>query len=112
MKPFTDIVNALRYGHLSEELTRQLHQLTLDCAAAGRPGTLTLAITLKPGKAGQMEVVDDIKLKPPKQDRGTSLMFATDDGALVREDPRQKKLDLRQVDADTGEIRQINTASA
>lgn len=110
MKPFSDIINSLRYGHLSEELTRQLHQLTLDCQAAGRPGTLTLNITLKPGKAGQMEVVDDVKVKPPKPERGTSLMFATDDGALVREDPRQKKLDLRQVDPETGEIRNVPAA--
>jgi len=112
MKPFTDIVNSLRYGHLSEELTRQLHQLTLDCQAAGRPGTLTLQVTLKPGKAGQMEVVDDVKVKPPKTDRGTSLMFVADGGALVREDPRQTRLDLRTVDPDTGEIRTVNTAAA
>lgn len=112
MRPFTDTINALRYGHLSDELTRQLHQLTLDCAAAGKPGTLTLQVTLKPGKAGQMEVIDDVKIKPPKPDRGTSLMFATEHGVLQREDPRQKPLDLRQVDADTGEIRPINTAAA
>lgn len=36
MKPFTDIVNSLRFGTLSEELTEHLHQLTLDCQDAQR----------------------------------------------------------------------------
>ena len=39
-------------------------------------------------------------------------MFVADGGALVREDPRQQKLDLRSVDPETGEIRQVNTAVA
>lgn len=104
MKPFTDTLAALRYGTLADELTEQLHELTHACATTGRPGQITLTLTLKPGKGGQVEVFDDIKAKPPKPERGSSIMFATVDGALQREDPRQRSLDLRQVDMQTGEL--------
>lgn len=105
MKPFTDTLNALRYGELSDELTQQLHDLTAQCVKTGKAGALTLTLSLKPGKAGQFEIVDDVKVKPPKADRGTSIMFVAEGGVLQREDPRQRKLDLREVDPETGEIR-------
>jgi hypothetical protein len=111
MKPFTDTLNALRFGTLSEELTKKLHELTAACTETQRSGAITLTLALKPGKGGQVEVFDDIKVKMPKEERGSSIMFATPEGNLQREDPRQKKLDLRQVDTDTGEIRSINTGT-
>lgn len=107
MKPFTDTLNALRFGTLSEELTKKLHDLTSACVEAQRPGTITITLALKPGKGGQVEVFDDVKVKMPKEERGSSIMFATPEGNLQREDPRQKKLDLRQVDPETGELRNV-----
>lgn len=112
MKPFTDTLNALRFGTLSEELTKKLHELTQSCTETGRAGSITLTLALKPGKGGQVEVFDDVKVKLPKEERGSSIMFATVEGNLQREDPRQKKLDLRSVDADTGEIRVVGTGTA
>lgn len=108
MKPFTDTLNALRFGTLTEDLTKELHSLIEACTTAGKSGTLTLTLALKPGKGGQIEVFDDIKVKKPKEERGSSIMFATPEGNLQREDPRQKKLDLRSVDMETGELRQVN----
>ncbi len=111
MKPFTDTLNALRFGSLSDELTAKLNQLTAACTETGRGGAITVTLALKPGKGGQVEVFDDVKLKLPKEERGSSIMFATPEGNLQREDPRQKKLDLRQVETDTAEIRKINTGT-
>lgn len=111
MKPFTDTINALRFGELSAELTRELHALTQKCKETGRAGAITLTLALKPGKAGQIEVVDDIKVKTPKVEKGSTLMFATDEGSLQREDPRQKKLDLREVDMSTGEILDVRAGT-
>ncbi len=111
MKPFTDTLNAMRFGTLTEDLTRALHELTLACVDTQRGGALTLTLQLKPGKGGQIEVCDDIKVKQPKAERGSTIMFSTPEGNLQREDPRQKKLDLRQVDAGTGEIININASA-
>lgn len=108
MKPFTDTLNSLRFGTLSDELTKKLNELTAACAETGRAGAITLTLALKPGKGGQVEVFDDVKIKMPKEERGSSIMFATPEGNLQREDPRQKKLDLRKVDPETGELRTID----
>lgn len=108
MKPFTDTLHQLRFGTLAEDLTKALHELTLRCADTGRAGSLTLQISLKPGKGGQIEVFDDIKLKLPKEERGSSIMFATPEGNLTREDPRQMQIDgLRTVDRQTGELKRV-----
>lgn len=63
MKPqrqFIDTLNSLRYGQLHDELTNNLHELTKACSETGKVGELTLKIKLKPGKAGQMEIIDEI----------------------------------------------------
>jgi hypothetical protein len=92
-KPFTHTLSQLRFGSLSDELTEALGKLTQKCAETGRAGELHLALKLKPGKAGQIEITDDIKVKAPKEERGSSLMFCTPEGNLQREDPRQLSIE-------------------
>ena len=107
-RTFTNTVDALRFGTLADELTDKLRDLVATCAATGRNGALTLTLQLKPGKGGQIEVFDEIKVKLPKEEKGSSLMFATPENNLQREDPRQLQLDgLRTVDMNTGEIRKV-----
>jgi hypothetical protein len=107
-RTFNDTIAALRYGTLADELTAKLRELVGACSASGRAGTLARTIKLKPGKGGQIEVLDELKVTLPKEEKGTTLLFATPDNALQREDPRQLSLDgLRTVDRETGEIRQV-----
>lgn len=114
MKPqrqFVDTLNALRYGQLHDEMTDKLHELTKACTDTGKSGTLTLVLKMKPGKAGQMEIIDEIKSKIPEFERGSTILFTTPEGNLQREDPRQMKLEgLRSVDESTGEIKELKTA--
>lgn len=107
-RTFTDTVDALRFGTLGEELTAKLRDLTASCASTGRNGAITLTLQLKPGKGGQIEVFDDVKVKLPKEEKGSSLMFATPENFLQREDPRQLEIEgLRRVDPETGELRKV-----
>lgn len=107
-KPFNDTIVALRYGTLNEDLTKALHELVVKCDATGKKGELTLKLTLKPGKGGQIEIIDDITVKAPKEEKATSIMFATVEGNLMREDPRQLQIEgLRTVDMETGELRKV-----
>lgn len=109
-RPFTDTLGALRFGTLNEDLSKSLNELVQACSSTGKTGELTLKIKLKPGKGGQIEVFDDIKLNAPKEERGSSIMFATPEGNLQREDPRQMQLEgLRAVDKETGELRKVGT---
>ena len=107
-RPFTDTLNALRFGTLTEDLTKALHELTQKCVDTGKAGELKLVIKLKPGSGGQVEVFDDIAVKAPKEQKGSSIMFATVENNLQREDPRQMSIaGLRTVDQETGELRRV-----
>ena len=109
-RTFVDTVEALRYGSLADELTDKLRELTLKCDDTKRAGSLTLTIKLKPGKGGQMEIVDDFKVVMPKEEKGTTLMFATPEGNLTRDDPRQLQIEgLRAVGTEpAGELRRAS----
>lgn len=108
-RPFNDTLVALRYGTLHDELTKALNQLTDDVTRTGKVGTLTLSIKLKPtNNSGQLEIIDDIKVSTPKETKGTTIMFATPENNLTREDPKQLSIDgLRSVDMETGELRRV-----
>lgn len=107
-RPFTDTLVSLRFGTLNDDLTEALNTLVHVCSSTGRSGELTLKLKLKPGKGGQIEIADDVIVKSPKEEKGTSIMFATPDGNLTREDPRQLQLEgLRTVDKETGELRRV-----
>jgi hypothetical protein len=111
MRPFTQTLDQLRFGTLTDDLTKALNELTIKCGDTGRSGELTLKLVLKPGKAGQIEIVDDIKVKMPKDEKGSTIMFATVEGNLTREDPRQMQLEgLRTVDSKTGELKRVGGA--
>lgn len=107
-RPFTDVLNSLRYGTLNDDLTKALNDLTTKCADTGRQGKLTLVLNLKPGKGGQIEIFDDIKVTAPKEERGSSIFWATPEGNLTRDDPKQRSIEgLRTLDQETGELRRV-----
>lgn len=112
-RTFAQTIEALRFGTLGDELTDALRELTNTCATTGKAGELKLIIKLKPGKGGQIEVIDDFSVKAPKPEKGTTLMFATPENFLQREDPRQLTLEgLRSIDTETGEIRRLPVNAA
>jgi hypothetical protein len=108
-KPFNDTIVSLRYGTLHDDLTDALNKLTDDVTRTGKVGALVLSIKLKPtNNSGQIEVIDDIKVTTPKETKGTTIMFATPENNLQREDPKQLSIDgLRSVDMETGELRRV-----
>lgn len=66
-------------------------------ASHQRGGTLTLKIAVKPSTAGAMAVKADVNITKPKGLPPESLLWATPEGNLIGEDPRQTKLDLKAV---------------
>lgn len=62
-----------------------------------KAGTLTLKIAVKPSTAGAMAVKADVNITKPKGLPAESLLWATPEGNLIAEDPRQTKLDLKAV---------------
>ena len=66
-------------------------------AQTNKVGDMTIKIKVKPSGDGMVMVEDAIKVNLPEPDRSASLYFYDDHGSLHREDPRQQRLDLREV---------------
>lgn len=97
-KPFATWLHEQRAGAAEAEWADALAQLVEAVTTFGKPGEMTVKITMKPlGDGTALEIADDIRLKLPTAPRGASLFFATSNNNLSREDPRQTSLPLREV---------------
>lgn len=100
-RTFVQTLDTLRYGELTSELDKNLRELVLACTGANKGGELVLKIKLKPTKSGAIDLIDEVSMKLPKQDKGTTLMFPTVEGHLQRNDPAQGELEgIRSVVSD------------
>lgn len=98
-KPFNDTLVQLRFGETHDELTEALNELVRKVDMTQKGGKIVLTIAIKAGKGGQIEIADDIKLTLPKVEKATSILFATPEGNLQRQDPRQKTFEgIRSVE--------------
>lgn len=68
--------------------------------AHSKAGTLTLKLTVKPSTAGTVAVKAEVNVSKPKGMPAESLLWPTVEGNLMAEDPRQTKLDLKEVTAE------------
>lgn len=99
-RPFAEFMREHRNGTTHDELSDRLQELVTAVVDENRGGKLTLTISVKPvGKSGGLEVAAEVKLAAPKPVAGVSIFFATPEGNLVRQDPRQATMELREVPA-------------
>lgn len=99
-RPFTDFIREHRNGLTLDELSDALQALVAAVVEEEKGGSLDLKVSIKPlGKRGEIyfEVACDIKSSPPKKVPGVSILFPTPENNLVRDDPKQSKMDLREV---------------
>ena len=77
----------------SEKLAELVNAIT----NTGKAGSLTMKIELKPSTAGALAVRGDVKIKKPQRMPREALLWATPDGNLMADDPRQIKMELKTV---------------
>lgn len=100
-RPFADILLALNRGKTHAELSTGIQQLVAAVEDTQKKGSISLTIQVSPAKVeGCLEVTEIVTVKSPSHNRAASLFYADDDHNLVREDPRQMQLPLRDVTAD------------
>lgn len=98
LKPFGQFLHEQRNGLLHDELSEELAALVTQCVETGKKGTLTLKVTVSPNKDDvTLLLTDDVKVAAPKHDAKPALFFYDDKGNLLRKDPRQPELPLREV---------------
>ena len=106
-RSFMQILNEVRFGEAAEELTDKLQELVAAVDNTQKQGELTFKLVLKPGAGGTIEILDTIKTKIPEPKKGASLFFATVEGNLTMNNPRQPDLPgvLREVDTPKTAVR-------
>ena len=88
-------------------------ELVTKAAETGKGCTLTLAITVKKAtRSGAMHVAGKITAKTPADEPMEALMFATPEGNLVVDDPKQEKLDLRFAETPAVELKTATESAA
>ena len=103
--PITDTLRRLAGGTLVDEADEKLAALVQGVQATGKPGSITIKLSLKQVGGGAMSASGKITAAIPADVPPITLLFPTPEGALLTEDPKQKKLDLRQVEADPRELK-------
>lgn len=94
-RQFLDTLRDIRQGAVIDELGEELAELVQAVRETGRRGELTFTLTVRPASKGNVDVLaleDSVKVKRPKPERGTSIVYAQPDGSLSRRDPRQPEM--------------------
>jgi hypothetical protein len=97
---FTDVLRQIRKGAPVEEATYALADIVRAVDETGKPGVITLTLTVKPAKHGGPEktIIAEVRAKKPRADIAPAVFFSNEEGDLVRVDPRQEEMELREAD--------------
>lgn len=105
-RPFADVLRELSGGKVYEDLTTQLGEVVTAVMETGKAGEVSVKLSIKSNGEGSVRVLADVKQKVPQPNMGETLFFATSSGSLVRNDPRQPELPLREVKAEQAPLKE------
>jgi hypothetical protein len=92
MADFNETIVALRNGAVVTELGDRLAGLIQAVRETEKSGSLTLQLKVVPAVSGSAEVVAVeaiVKVSTPQPSLGKSIFFTTEEGNLLRKDPKQ-----------------------
>lgn len=109
-RPIIDTLRLLDEGAFLDRCSAQLAALVRGVEETGKAGRLVLTLEVKRGTKGAMLIRPDSTVKVPEAKLEPTMLWSTPEGNLTVDNPTQQKLDLRQVDPDTGELRTLGSA--
>lgn len=105
-KPLMEVLGQIRGGAAINDAAKDFVELCQRVRDTGKPGSITLTIKVNPDKNDPdvYEVTPDVTVKLPKVARAKGLFYMTPDAQLVREDPKQAKMEF---DDEEGKIARL-----
>lgn len=103
-RTFLNVLENHRNGELLSDVSVAIRKVASAMALTQKGGKVTITLNMKPTTAGDgaaFVMEPDIKITEPKMKPAGSIFYCDDDFNLVRENPRQKKLNLREVEPST-----------
>lgn len=100
MRLITDILREIRKGRPVEEATYALADVVKAVDETGKPGSVTITLTIKPAKHGGPEktLICEVAAKKPRADIAPAIFFSDAEGDLFRIDPRQEEMSFTEAD--------------
>lgn len=95
-RPLLETLHHLEGGTFLHEAADQLADIVKAVDTSGKPGKLTLTITVRKAMASALAIKGKIAVSLPPETPLEALMFPTPEGNLLTEDPRQGKLPLAE----------------
>lgn len=90
---FLEFIQTFRRGELLAEGDDKLAELIEAISRTGSSGSLSLKMSIKVNKAGQLEITPDLTIKKPTRTLGVGIYYANDEGRLSRRDPKQMDIE-------------------
>lgn len=95
-RPITDTLRHIGGGVFIDIASDKMSELVSAVDEQGKPGKLTMEITIKKAtRGGAMLVTGKVTMKKPAEPPMEAMLFATPEGNLIADDPKQAKLDLK-----------------
>lgn len=111
-RPITDTLRLLDEGAFLDRCSERMAKLVRAVEDTGKAGKLVITLEVKRGTKGAMLIRPEVATKVPEAKPEPTMLWSTPEGNLTADNPKQQKLDLRQVPTDTGEPRNLATAPA
>ena len=99
-RPFMDFLREHGRGITHELLTEKLQELVGAVIETDKAGKMVFTISIKPmGRkdTGAFEVSALVDIRTPKPEPEVSIFYPTPENNLVRQDPRQQAMELREI---------------
>lgn len=105
VRDFGVILTQIEHGGLMVELSNAQHQLTTDlqehaATNAKAKGSIVLTINYEHDSFGKVLIRSSVKTKAPQRTAEASVFWTDKDGHLVNQDPRQTRLEFKDVNAE------------
>lgn len=111
IRPIHDTLRLLQGGVFLDQCSEQLAELVKGVDDTGKAGKLTIVLELKKS-SGAIEIVAKVTNKTPEAKPDSDLMWPTVEGNLSLNNPNQRSLDLRQIEANRpAEIRSVDQST-
>jgi len=94
---FSALLSQFRDGESLHELSDKLSKLVQAVRETGKPGKMTYTLIVKPSGDAVVVTDEEPKLKMPAVQREAAIFFVTEEATLVRHNPNQRQLELREV---------------
>jgi hypothetical protein len=108
-KPLMETMKLLQGGMFLDTCADMLAETVKAVEDTGKAGKLVITLSLTKSN-GALAIVSNVTNKVPEPKADADLLWATVEGNLTQQNPNQRSLDLRGVDAPARVVRDVDTS--